>query len=351
MRIRPTHLKRAGAVAVAVASLGITMAACGGSDSSSSTSSGPASITIAEQSKSGVSTGMLPHLADELGFFQDEGLEVKEYISVTKGSDAISGMISGAVQVSHIGADGIIAASQGGPVVGIAANTDTSIWTVVASGDVKTWDDLKGTTIALGSVSDITRSVFDQLAEQAGLDPAKDLKYVALGATPQRIAAVKNGQAAATIATYPGADTVIKDGLTDLGFTPTGEAPPILMTTDIEASKKWTQDHPDQVVSYLKAIAKARAYAQDPANADDIVERVGKLSGEQPDAIRKALEEYYYDKPADSGLYPADFHHVDGAFDATVDAYLELDLLKKKVTEDEYMDYTFADKATKGAKK
>ncbi|MFE4501903.1 ABC transporter substrate-binding protein [Rhodococcus sp. NPDC056743] len=331
-----------GFALAAVTSLALT--ACGSSDSASS-DSGLASIVIAEQSNGGVTTGMLPHLADQLGFFESEGLSVEKYVSVTKGSDAIAGLMSGDVQVAHIGADGIVAASQGGPVVGIGANTDASIWTVVAGADVKTWDDLRGKTIALGSVSDITRSVFDRLASEAGLNPKTDLEYVALGATPQRVAAVKNGQAAATIAAYPPAYGLIESGFTDLGFTPSGGGAPILMTTDIEASKRWTESEPDQVVAYLKAIAAARQYVQDPANADDVAKRTSEISGESPESIKKALELYYYDKNSDSGLFPADFHHVDGAFDATVQAYLDLGLLKDSISEDEYMDYTFADRA------
>lgn len=346
-RIRP--LRRATSWIAVAAATAMALTACSASDDPSS-GSGTASIVIAEQSNGGVTTGMLPHLADQLGFFAQEGLSVEKYVSVTKGSDAISGLLSGDVQVAHIGADGIVAAAQGGPVVGIGANTDASIWTVVASPGVKTWADLKGKTIALGSVSDITRSVFDRLAGEAGLDPETDLEYVALGATPQRVAAVKNGQAAATIAAYPTAFGVIESGLTDLGFTPSGGAAPILMTTDIEASKRWTESNPDQVTSYLKAIAAARQYVQDPANADDVATRTSEISGESPDSIKKALELYYYDKPSDSGLFPADFRHVDGAFDATVQAYLDLGLLKDSISEDEYMDYTFADRATEGLK-
>lgn len=342
----PSGRRRIAAVAIATAAA-LILSACGGS--SDTESNGPAKITIAEQSNGGVTTGMLPHLADQLGYFEQEGLAVDKYISVTKGSDAISGLMSGAVQVAHIGSDGIVAAAQGGPVVGIAANTDASIWTVVANPDIKSWQDLKGKTIALGSVSDITRSVFDRLASDAGLDPDADLEYVALGATPQRVAAVKNGQAAATIAAYPTAVSLIDSGFTDLGFAPSGGSAPVLMTTDIEASTRWTQENPDQVVSYLKAIAAAREYVQDPANADDVASRISPVSGEDPVAIKKALDLYYYDKPADSGYFPADFRHVDGAFDATVDAYLELGLLKEDISEEDYMDYTFADQATQDA--
>jgi len=142
---------------------------------------------------------------------------------------------------------------------------------------------------------------------------------------------------------------VVDAGLTDLGFAPEGAEPPTLMTTDIEASKAWTEENTDQVVAYLRAIAKARDYVRDPANADDVASRVTKISGEDPEAIKVALQMYFYDDAESRGLFPSDFHHVDGAFDATVAAYQELGLLKDAITEDEYMNYEFADDATQDA--
>lgn len=339
--------KRHRVLLAIAASATLILAGCSASDTARQADIGSGQlteITIAEQSKGGLSTGALPHLADELGYFEDEGLEVSEYIVVTKGADAISGMMSGEVQFSHIGADGFIAAAQGGDVVGLAANIDASFWTVVSNPEITDWSDLKGKTIALGSTGDITRAVFDQLASQAGLDPDKDLEYVALGATPQRVAAVQQGQAAATIAAYAAAGRVIDDGLKDLGFAVEGHEPPQMMTTDIEASRSWVEAHPDETVAYLRAIKRAMDFAKDSANSQTVAEIISSISEEPIEHILQGLDKYYVNPPSDA-FFPEDFRHLPGAFDATVKAYKELGLFSGEITEDEYMDYSYADEA------
>lgn len=303
-------------------------------------------VTVAEQSVAGMTTGLWPHLAEELGYFADEGITVEEYVSVKTGSDAISGMQSGAVNVSHTGVEGLTAAAKGADIVGIAAGMDASIWTVVAAPDIASWSQLKGKTIALGSVSDITRVVFGQLAQQAGLDPERDLKFVALGPTPQRIAAVQNGQVAATIATYPpAADALASGGVRDLGFAPPGKTPPKLMTTDIEASKTWAEQNPDVAAGYLRAITRAVQYVRDPSNKSDSVARIARLSRNSPDAVAKALEVYFHQPVVDNAYFPRNFRHAPEVFDATVQAYVDLGLLDERVSQDEYMDYRYLDQA------
>lgn len=337
------------AVAVVASALGATlMAGCASTDVAGNEGDADAltQITIAEQSRGGLTAGALPHLADELGYFAEEGLEVDDYVVVTKSADAISGVLSGEIQFAHIGGEGFMAASQGGDIVGIAANTDTSIWTILGRSDINDWDDLKGTTVALGSTSDITRVVFDQLARQAGLDPDRDLNYVALGATPQRIAAVQQGQAAATLAAYAGAGRAIEAGLTDLGFAPDGTEPPPLITTEISASRSWAEEHPDATEGYLRAIAKARDFLQDPDHADRAAELITQVSGEPVENIKQGLEVYFSDPPLPEAAFPDDFRHVPGAFDATVEAYRDLGIFRSEITEEEYMDYSYADRAT-----
>lgn len=337
------------AALVVAATLGLT--ACGGPAAGGGSVAGSREVVVAEQSRAGMTTGLYPHLAQELGYFADEGITIKDYVNVTKGSDAITGMQSGAVQVSHIGADGIAAAAKGADVVGIAAEMDASIWTVVSTPSITRWEQLRGKTIALGSTNDITRVVFDRLAADAGLNPGVDLTYVALGATPQRIAAVQNGQAAATIATYPPVHSPIAAGAVhDLGFAPPGADIPRLMTTDIEASRSWAEANPDVAAGYLRAIRRTVEFVRAPANSARTIELIAKLSETTPEAARAGLEKYFQRPAVDNAYFPADMRHGPGVFDETVRAYQGLDLLTKPMTEDEYMDYSYLEKAMEGQK-
>lgn len=331
------------------ASVLLVVAGCGSTDTEANGENQAneelTTITVAEQGNADLATGAMAHLADQLGYFEDQGLRVDEYVVVTSGGDAISGILSGDVQISHIGADGFVSADQGGDIVGIGANTDASFWTVVANPEITDWSQLEGETIALGSTSDITRAVFDQLAEQAGLDPDADLNYVALGATPQRIAAVQEEQTAATIASYGAAGRVIDDGLTDLGFAPEGTDVPQLMTTEIAASRSWAEDQPEDVAAYLRAIKQATDFAKDPANSDEVAEIIGQINDEPEEYIKQGLEHYYINPSSPDAFFPEDFRHVPGAFDTTVETYRELGLFEGEITEEEYMDYTYADMA------
>jgi NitT/TauT family transport system substrate-binding protein len=290
--------------------------------------------------------GLWPHLADKLGYFEDEGIKVDKYISVSTGSDAVTGMEAGSVQVSHIGPEGIPAASKGAKVVGIAAAADASPFTVIAGSDIESWADLKGETIALGSVQDVTRVIFDQLAKEAGIDPSKDLTYVSLGPTPARLAAVENGQAAATVATYPSAAQILADtDLVNLGFAPEGSDVPALAVTDIEASKEWAEANPDVVSAYLRAILRVFEYARDPKNTDQLVDMITDLDGLSPEAVREGLNQYIYNPIAKGAYFPENLHHGPGVFDQTVDAYRTLGTVTTDMAEDDYMDYSYLDKA------
>lgn len=339
------HCSKRSSILVLTAAMTIgALSACGSDDAAGG--GNLSDITIAEQSVAGMTTGLWPHLAEDLGYLEDEGITVKEYVSVTKGSDAISGMQSGAVQVAHIGVEGMSAASKGANVVGLAAQMDASIWTVVSAPDVTSWKELKGATIALGSTSDITRVIFDRLAEAAGLDPDKDLTYVALGATPQRIAAVQQGQAAATIATYPPAHTVITSGaVNDLGFAPEGGEVPRLMATDIEASKSWAAENPEVAAGYLRAMIRTTEWVKDEANQDEAVDKIAELSDNPPEAVLAGLETYFYDPAAENAYFPEDYRHDPDVFADTVEAYVDLGLMTEAISEDEYMDYSYLEKA------
>ena len=345
MRTRTTTRLHLRPLAVLLACLALLAPACGSAGSDQPGQSGNA-ITIGEQGTAAGASGLWPRLADDLGYLREEGLTVQRYVSATKGADAINGMVSGEIQISLIGPEGIVASSKGADVVGIGAYFDRSVWGVVAAPGVTDWSQLKGKTVALGSLSDITRVVFDQLATGAGLNPATDLTYVALGATPARVSAVQNGQAAATIATYPEFAKIAKAGLNDLGFAAPGAQPPALIATEIEASREWAEANPDAATGFLRAIDRTAAWVRDPANRPDAIDRISRLMDEpDTEAIAEMLDFYF---PADgtaSSYLPAGLRHDPQTFDRTVEAYQQLGLLTRPVAEPDYMDYSYADKA------
>jgi ABC-type nitrate/sulfonate/bicarbonate transport system substrate-binding protein len=157
---------------------------------------------------------------------------------------------------------------------------------------------------------------------------------------------VENGQAAATIASYPSAAQALADtDLVNLGFAPPGADVPALMVTDIEASKEWAEKNPDAVSAYLRAILRVFEYARDPKNTDDLVDMIADLNGLSPDAVREGLNQYLFNPVATDAYFPEGLHHGDGVFDKTVDAYRTLGTITTDISEDDYVDYSYLDKA------
>lgn len=311
----------------------------------------PVHVTVAEQGVADLSSGVAPHLADELGYFAEEGIVVDEFVSVQKGQDAINGMVSGAVTFTHTAPEAIVANQNGADIVGVATSWASPALFGVAAPGIDSWADLKGKTVAIGAPNDIVAVIVKDVLAKAGLDPEADVQYVPLGATPARVQAVLNGQADATVATIQGsAEQVASGQLVALGAAPEGEEQVALLNSAIQAPRAWVEKNRAATVAYLRAIDRAIAYMKDPANKDDVVARIHALNDVPEAAIAEAVDFFLLEPPADSFYYPADMRIPEGTFDSTVEAYKSAGLLGAdvEVTEDDFMDYSFADEALQG---
>lgn len=302
-------------------------------------------IVVAEQAKYGTATGIVPRFAEHLGYLKEEGIEIKDWVAVTTGSDALNGMMAGDVHIAHMGAEGIAARSKGMDVVGIGAAFDYSHWVLLAQEGVNSWADMKGKQLALSSLTDIMRVASEKFIDSAGLNSDQDVEFVALGGHSQRVLAVAHGQVSGTMAVFPQVQTALDEGgLNNLGFSPDGQPIP-LMVTDIEASRSWAEANPEVVSGYLRAMTRAVKYVKDPANEKAVIDQMTKWTKDPASSFKKTLETYFYNQPIENAWWPDDLRHAPGVFDATVDAYMDLGLIKERITEDEYMDYSYLDRA------
>lgn len=343
---RHIHWVRGPVGAVLALALALALAGCGGNHDSSGGASSLVTISIAEQGTADPTAGLAAHIADELGYFAEEGIKVEDYVTISTSQQAITGMASGSIQFSMIGADGFVAFSKGADILGLAAIADAPAWTVLVDKSIKDWSDLKGKTIALSETTGITPLVWGKLAEQVDMDMS-DFKIVALGATPSRIAAVQAGQASATLASFPSAAAALADGdkFRDLGPFPSGGSAPKVIATELVGSRSWVEKHPDETAGFLRAIKRAVDYIKDPSNEDDVTERTAKLIGATSESIRETLRYYFYEPVEPNVYYPDDLRHQPDVFEATVNAYLDAGMAEKSVEEDDYVDYSYLDAA------
>lgn len=137
-------------------------------------------------------------IAEQLGYFKDEGLEVK-ISDFAGGSQALRAVVGGSAEVVS-GAYEHTISLQGkkqhfrafvlqGRLPQIALGVASS-----KAANFKSFKDLKGMKIGVSAPGSSTHNLVKQLLTKAGLDPNKDAAIVGAGIGAGAIAAMKSGQ-------------------------------------------------------------------------------------------------------------------------------------------------------------
>src|SRR6267378_4872972 len=128
-------------------------------------------------------------LALESGIFKQNGLDVT--LDNIVSSTGIPALLSGQVQIAHLGgSETLSAAAEGGDLVVISITGPVYPFVFMAPAAITSIDQIKGKKIGVsnvGSSSDIATRV---MLKKVGLDPAKDVEIVAVGSLQNRIAAL-----------------------------------------------------------------------------------------------------------------------------------------------------------------
>ena len=200
------------------------------------------------------STFTLP-LAQIRGFFQEEGLQA-ELIRI-RSAVAIPALTSGEVDYHTVVSPALSAALRGIPVKLVACFTPGLTTVIIARPEFKTIQDLKGKTIGLNSIGGGLESTVRMMLKHYGIDPDKDVKFLATGTVDTRFAALKQGLTVATAGSTP-VDYLGKK----LGYVVLARAYDLFSypNTGLVASVKKIKENPDQLKRVIKAGIKANRY-------------------------------------------------------------------------------------------
>lgn len=277
--IRGRFVRRGLAAGLAL-SLGLALAACGGSDESDGSSSDDGGTTT-------VTVGVIPiidvapiYLGIKQGFFEDHGLELK--LETAEGGAAIvPGVVSGQYQFGFSNVVSLLlGGSQGIGLQAVAAGVSTTGEegkdfggvVVPADSDIKSAADPAGKKIAVNTLNNINTVTINEAVRAAGGDPST-IEYVELG-FPDIAPAVASGDVDAgqlvepflTIATGDG-DQVVSSNYAE---TDSDLQIGLYFTSD-----KYVEEHPDQVDAFTEAMNESLDYAS-----------------EHPDEVRAILSDY-----------------------------------------------------------
>jgi len=166
-------------------------------------------------------------------------------------------LISGDLDYDAVLGNGIGAAIRGLPVKVVACYLPATPIALIARPEFKSVQELKGKTIGLNTFGGTLESTARLIVKHFGLDPDKDVKFLATGTVDARFAAMKQGLTAATLGSPP-LDFLGKK----LGFVVLARAQDLFNfpASGLVASVKKIKEAPDEIKRVIKAGIRANRY-------------------------------------------------------------------------------------------
>jgi NitT/TauT family transport system substrate-binding protein len=194
-------------------------------------------------------------LGEKKGFFQEEGLQ-GEIIRINP-TVALAALVSGELDYWTVIGNSVGAVIQGAPLRVAACYVPGSPSALIARPEFKSVQELRGKTIGLNTFGGALESVARLMVKHFGLDPDKEIKFLALGTSERRFSAMKQGLSAATMGSPP-LDFLGKK----MGFVVLARANELFSypTSGIVVSVKKIKEKPDEIKRVIKAGIKANRY-------------------------------------------------------------------------------------------
>ncbi len=232
------------------------------------------------------------YIALNEGYFEEEGLDVE----IIRGADPTSNIarvVSGEVDITT-GSLGtlITSAAAGVPVVAIGGNgyTDSEVATsgilVLESSDVQSVADLEGRTIGIQGLNTGSEIGMFLAAEDAGIDPLA-IERVEIASSGMETALLE-GTIDSVLASAPFYGQLLARDDVRLISNPSTEflaGSPITMWT---VTTQWLEQNEETAEAFVRAMTKAQAFYEDPANVEAILDITAEISDVDRDVLTEA---------------------------------------------------------------
>jgi len=238
------------------------------------------SIAAAERIRIGVTNYNLTYLsagvALKRGFFRAEGLEV-EIIRMTP-DVSVMALTGGDIDYSMLFGLMVRSAVRGLPLRVVANFMDSSPLALIARPQFKSVKDLKGKTLGVSTFGATPEIASRMVFKQAGIDPEKDIKVVALRTDDARVAALKEG-IVDVIVIAPPADVEMRK----LGFNVVARVDEVFKFpyVGLGANVRKIKERPDEVKRTVKAMIRANRFIRE--NREGAIQVLNEWGGTRPE--------------------------------------------------------------------
>ena len=194
-------------------------------------------------------------LARSNGFLRDEGFDAE--IIQMAGNVPTTALINGDIDYFTVIINGVRGAILGLPLRVVACYVPSNPVVLIVRPEFKSVRELKGKTIGIQSFGGAVQVQASIILKHFGLDPEKDVKFLATGDGTSRLAAMKQGLTAATMGSAPVDHLAAKMGFVVLakGYELFSYPNSGLVTT-----VKKIKERPDEVKKVIKAGIRATNY-------------------------------------------------------------------------------------------
>ena len=194
-------------------------------------------------------------VADKRGFFQEEGIQA-EFIRMNP-AVALQVLVGGEIDYYTVLSPGVAAVIRGVPVKLVAAYVPISPTALIARPEIKSVSELRGKTIGINAYGGALEAMGRLMVKHFGIDPDKEVKFLATGPLDSRFGAMKQGLTHATLGSPP-IDFLGKK----LGFVVLTRAHELFSfpVSGLIVSAKKLKERPDEIKRVIKAGIKANRY-------------------------------------------------------------------------------------------
>ena len=203
------------------------------------------------------------YLAEAGGFYEKQGLDV-EVISAEGGTRGVQVLLSGEIQVMHVGLSVVVAANAAGADVrAIASTTNTLPITIFAR--EKTDPPLpKGATVGISTIGSETDIALTLALQGLGMT-RDDVEITQIGGSSKRYAAMKAGRVDAAPLLEPGITLAKSEGMTPVYDLSAAGTPWIFDA--VVVGEDYLKEHPDLVDKFMRAYVEGAYWGL--ANPDE----------------------------------------------------------------------------------
>jgi len=143
---------------------------------------------------------------------------------------------------------------RGSDLVYVAGGMATLDFIFISQPEIKKAEQLRGGIVGLASIRGASLVATEFALEKLGLKP-KDVKYIVVGGTPERLIALRNKQLQATLLSPPTSIVAEADGFHSLADVGALGLP--FLHNGIATSRRFVRDHSDTVRRYVKSQIEA----------------------------------------------------------------------------------------------